>query len=66
MKRSRIVALAALILLAVAAGYFLLPGQAPAGQPGLTILDAHELSGLREEFNRSSNSLRVILLLSPT
>lgn len=66
MNRSRIVILAVVIVLLGAAFYFLFPGRAPAGQPDLVVLDAHALSQLRDEFNRTPESLRVIALLSPT
>jgi hypothetical protein len=38
----------------------------PAGQPPLGDLDSGSLDTLKSDFNRSSNRVRVILLLSPT
>ena len=38
----------------------------PSGQPPLTSLSAENFSTLKNQFNASSDSTRVILLLSPT
>jgi hypothetical protein len=38
----------------------------PAGQPLLKELDPAALNDLRQEFNQTSNQIRVVLLLSPT
>lgn len=46
--------------------YFTRTGHAPLGQPSLVEIDGASLSALRSEFNRTSDKLRVILLLSPT
>lgn len=55
------------ILLALALGWAVLgPGQAPAGQPPLVILDQTSLDALRADFDRDSSKIRVVLLLSPT
>ena len=63
--RSHIGAIA--ILLALALGWAVLgPGQAPAGQPPLVILDQTSLDALRADFDRDSSKIRVVLLLSPT
>jgi len=40
--------------------------RAPAGQPPLRDLDAGSLFALKNDFNRSADGLRIILLLSPT
>ena len=66
MKRIWIIVLAAVLALLVTGAYFSWPGHAPVGQPVLAELDSQALSALQAEFNRSSGSLRVILLLSPT
>jgi hypothetical protein len=66
MKRIWIIVLAAVLALLVTGAYFSWPGHAPAGQPVLVELDSPALSALQTEFNRTSGSLRVILLLSPT
>jgi len=41
-------------------------GHAPASQPPLVEMNSAALSALHSEFNRTSDKLRVILLLSPT
>jgi hypothetical protein len=66
MKRIWIVVLAAVVALLATGAYFSWPGHAPAGQPVLLELDTRTLSALQAEFNRTSGSIRVILLLSPT
>ena len=38
----------------------------PAGQPPLVTLDTSSLAALREDFNRASGDVRIIILLSPT
>jgi hypothetical protein len=38
----------------------------PAGQPPLVHLDAGSLETLRDDFNAAQDSVRVIVLLSPT
>jgi hypothetical protein len=66
MKRSSIgLALAAL---AIFAGLFYLYGghQTPAGQTPLADLNAANLSELKNEFNGSRESVRMLVLLSPT
>ena len=40
--------------------------RAPAGQQALGDLDAASLAALKDDFNRSADRSRVILLLSPT
>ena len=59
------------IVLAVALGiggifYLTRPGRPPAGQPPLVEITGPSLAALQAEFNRTSSSLRIILLLSPT
>jgi hypothetical protein len=46
--------------------YFTRTAQAPLGQPQLAEMNDATLAALQSEFNRTSTSLRVILLLSPT
>jgi hypothetical protein len=46
--------------------YLTRPGHAPAGQPPLVEITGPSLAALQAEFNRTSSSLRIILLLSPT
>ena len=66
MRRAWTIGLAAVIAVLLAGAYFSWPGHPPAGQPVLVELDSQALSALQAEFNRTSGSLRVILLLSPT
>jgi hypothetical protein len=66
MKRNWVISLAAVVVLLLASLYFLQGSHTPPGQPILVELNAQALSGLQAEFNRTSASLRVILLLSPT
>ena len=54
------------MLLAVAGFYLLKPSHAPAGQKPLVEMNETALAGVKAEFNRTSDSARMILLLSPT
>jgi len=56
------------VVLAAGGGIFYLtrPGRPPAGQPPLVEITGPSLAALQAEFNRTSSSLRIILLLSPT
>lgn len=65
MKRIWSIVLAAVVVV-LGAMYFTSPGHAPAGQPALVEINGASLSALQAEFNRTSDKLRVILLLSPT
>lgn len=66
MKRTLTILLA--VALAIGGGVFYLtrPGRPPAGQPPLVEITGSSLAALQAEFNRTSSSLRIILLLSPT
>ena len=66
MKRTLTIVLA--VALAIGGGIFYLtrPGRPPAGQPALVEITGPSLAALQAEFNRTSSSLRIILLLSPT
>ena len=67
MKRSWIVSLAMVALLAGLAGfYWSRTVHTPAGQPPLGKIAESTLSGLQADFNCASNGVRVVLLLSPT
>ena len=67
MKRPFMLVACALALLATIAGYAeYVPRATPRGQPPLVRLDAGSLDRLREQFNRSSDRVRVLALLSPT
>jgi CBS-domain-containing membrane protein len=66
MRRTWAIVLA--VALAIGGGIFYLtrPGRPPAGQPPLVEIAGPSLAALHAEFNRTSSSLRIILLLSPT
>ena len=66
MRRTWAIVLA--VALAIGGGIFYLtrPGRPPAGQPPLVEITGPSLAALQAEFNRTSSSLRIILLLSPT
>jgi hypothetical protein len=66
MKRTWSVVLAAAVAVILGAVYLTRTGHAPAGQPSLVEMNGSTLSALQDEFNRASDQLRVILLLSPT
>jgi len=66
MKRIGSIALAAAVVVILGGVYFTPTGHAPAGQSSLVELNSSTLSALQAEFNRTSDKLRVILLLSPT
>jgi hypothetical protein len=68
MKRTWRIGLAAVVVLLVAGVgvYFLQGSHAPPGQPSLGEIDNQGLVALQAEFNRTSDKVRVILLLSPT
>jgi hypothetical protein len=57
---------AAAIVLLVAARFYLSGHQVPTGQPPLGDLNNGSLDTLKIDFNRNSDRVRVILLLSPT
>ena len=65
--RRRLLWLSPLLLLALAVAWYALLGRhAPAGQPPLATLDGSSLAALRLDFNRESDKIRIIVLLSPT
>lgn len=66
MKRAWAIVLAVLVVIVLAGVYFTRTGHAPEGQPSLVEMNSSALAALQAEFNRTSDSLRVILLLSPT
>jgi hypothetical protein len=66
-RRIRMLLVVAVLLLLGLAGWYQFAGQrVPAGQVPLTALTAASLDPLKDEFNRSSDQVRVLLLLSPT
>jgi hypothetical protein len=65
-KRSWIAVLAVIIAAAVLAQQQFGTHRAPQGQPPLVHLDASSLEILRGDFNAAQDSVRLIVLLSPT
>ena len=65
-RRGRL--LTALLVLAFvgALGWYESVPQVASGQRPLQTLDAGSLAGLRDEFNRDTSQVRIIVLLSPT
>jgi hypothetical protein len=67
MKRTRVLAVLALVALAAAGGWWRFGGrEAPAGQPPLATIDPVSIGALRDDFNRAAGQTRLIVLLSPT
>jgi hypothetical protein len=66
MKRTWSIVLTATVVVILGGIYFTRTGHAPATQPPLVEMNGSTISALQAEFNRSSDKLRVILLLSPT
>jgi hypothetical protein len=60
------VGLAALLAAALAVTHFMTPGHVPAAQPPLEVMDSQALAKLQNEFNSTAESVRLVLLLSPT
>ncbi len=56
----------AVVVLAVIARYYFAGHQVPAGQHPLTELTSKSLGSLKDDFNRSADGVRIVLLLSPT
>jgi len=65
-KRSWIVILIVVVAAAVLGQRQFGTHDAPKGQPGLVHLDASSLERLRGDFNDAPDSVRLIVLLSPT
>lgn len=54
------------VVLALGARLYFAGHRVPTGQPPLAELTNESLHSLRDDFNRSSDGIRIILLLSPT
>ncbi len=65
-KRSWIVVLSVVIAAAVLGQQQFGTHEAPKGQPALSHLDDASLENLRTDFNAAQESVRLIVLLSPT
>ena len=66
LKRSSVVILIVIIAAAVVGQRQFGTHHAPGGQPPLVHLDARSVETLRADFNAAQESLRLIVLLSPT
>jgi hypothetical protein len=67
MKRAILIpAIVAFAVLGIAALAEYGPRETPAGQPPLVRLSASNLDTLRQSFNDSADTVRVLALLSPT
>jgi hypothetical protein len=66
LKRSWIVVLIVIIGAAFFGQHQFGTHEAPKGQPALVHLDAGSLETLRTDFNAAQDSVRLIVLLSPT
>jgi hypothetical protein len=64
--RTALLVAAVVLVVALAVRYHFTGHQVPAGQPPLADLTTASLNSLRGDFNRASDQIRIILLLSPT
>ncbi len=69
MKRKRVILISVAVVIAsalLAVYYFYLGSTVPNGQPPLARLNSSNIGSLKNAFNESANSVRVIVMLSPT
>ena len=66
MNRKSIILVAALVIVLGVAYYFYGGNSTPKGQPSLVSLKEENFSSLKDAFNQSAGSARVVLMLSPT
>jgi hypothetical protein len=67
MKRRLIIILAIVIVAVGLVAYYLYAGSAvPNSEQPLVCLNDANLSSLKDSFNKSANSVRLIVMLSPT
>ena len=68
MTRRRLILIIAIVAIVLALPVYYLYGgsDVPKGQPPLVRLTDSNLSSLKDSFNNSANSVRVIVMLSPT
>jgi hypothetical protein len=57
---------AVIVVLLGVAYYFYGGGTTPKGQPPLASLNSSNMSQLKEAFNNSASSIRLLVMLSPT
>jgi hypothetical protein len=66
MNRKRVVWSAIIVMVLGVAYYFYGGGTTPKGQPPLVSLSANNMSTLKDAFNSSASSARLLVMLSPT
>ena len=66
MKRNLIIIGAVIVTLLLVASYLFRGSTVPSGQQPLVRLNSDDFDSLKQQFNRSAQDIRVILLLSPT
>ncbi len=66
MKRKRIIVLGLAAVAFLAFYYFYGGSTVPSGQQPMVRLNASNVATLSDAFNESANSIRVLVLLSPT
>jgi hypothetical protein len=66
MNQKRILVMVVLLLVFGAAYYFYGGHSAPKGQPPLLSFSSDDLTPLKNAFNASASSIRVVVMLSPT
>jgi len=67
MKRKSIIVVSILAIVAFLVYYYLYWGSTvPAGQQALVRLDNANIGSLKDAFNGSANSVRLVVMLSPT
>jgi hypothetical protein len=65
-KRSLLIVALILLLLGVGGWFVLADRRVRSGQASLTSLDNASLDIVKDQFNRSADRIRIVLLLSPT
>ena len=67
MKRKIIILVSILtVVVLLIVYYFYWEGTVPNGQPPLVRLNSSNVSSLKDAFNGSANSVRLVVMLSPT
>jgi hypothetical protein len=66
MSRKKVIILAMAVLVGAFLLYLYRGSATPQGQPPLVRLNAANVASLKDAFNASANSVRVLVLVSPT
>lgn len=66
MKRLIVLFVLVVVVLGVLGGYLYGGSTVPNGQPALVRLDKGNVFALKDSFNSAADSVRVIIMLSPT